>query len=108
MASGRAAYDIDGSELHRRVCEAAQLGATEVCLQGGIHPDYTGQTYLDIVRTVKEAAPEIHVHAFSPLEVDHGASTLGLPVDRYLSMLKEAGLDSLPGTAAQVLHEGVR
>ena len=108
VASGRAAYDIDGSELHRRVCEAAQLGATEVCLQGGIHPDYTGQTYLDIVRTVKEAAPEIHVHAFSPLEVDHGASTLGLPVDRYLSMLKEAGLDSLPGTAAEVLDEGVR
>jgi len=108
VASGRAAYDIDGSELHRRVCEAAQFGATEVCLQGGIHPDYTGQTYLDIVRTVKEAAPEIHVHAFSPLEVDHGASTLGLPVDRYLSMLKEAGLDSLPGTAAEVLDEGVR
>lgn len=108
VASGRAAYDIDGLELHRRVCEAAQLGATEVCLQGGIHPDYTGQTYLDIVRTVKEAAPEIHVHAFSPLEVDHGASTLGLPVDRYLIMLKEAGLDSLPGTAAEVLDEGVR
>ena len=108
VARGRAAYDIDGSELHRRVSEAAQLGATEVCLQGGIHPDYTGQTYLDIVRTVKEAAPEIHVHAFSPLEVDHGASTLGLPVDRYLIMLKEAGLDSLPGTAAEVLDEGVR
>jgi FO synthase len=88
--------------------EAAALGATEVCLQGGIHPDYTGQTYLDILRTVKKAAPTIHVHAFSPLEIDQGASTLNLPLDQYLSMLKEAGLDSLPGTAAEVLDERVR
>ena len=108
VASGRAAYDIDAEELHRRVEEAAALGATEVCLQGGIHPDYTGQTYLDILRTVKEAAPAIHVHAFSPLEIDQGASTLNLPLDQYLSMLKEAGLDSLPGTAAEVLDERVR
>ena len=108
VASGRAAYDIDAAELHRRVEEAVALGATEVCLQGGIHPDYTGQTYLDIVRTVKEAAPAIHVHAFSPLEIDQGASTLNLGLDQYLSMLKEAGLDSLPGTAAEVLDERVR
>ena len=108
VASGRAAYDIDAEELHRRVEEAAALGATEVCLQGGIHPDYSGQTYLDILRTVKEAAPAIHVHAFSPLEIDQGASTLNLPLDQYLSMLKEAGLDSLPGTAAEVLDERVR
>ena len=108
VASGRAAYDIDAEELHRRVEEAAALGANEVCLQGGIHPDYTGQTYLDILRTVKEAAPAIHVHAFSPLEIDQGASTLNLPLDQYLSMLKEAGLDSLPGTAAEVLDERVR
>lgn len=108
VAAGRAAYDIDAGELHRRVKEAAALGATEVCLQGGIHPDYTGQTYLDILRTVKEAASAIHVHAFSPLEIDQGASTLNLPLEQYLSMLKDAGLDSLPGTAAEVLDERVR
>jgi FO synthase len=108
VASGRAAYDIDAEELHRRVEEAEALGANEVCLQGGIHPDYTGQTYLDILRTVKAAAPDIHVHAFSPLEIDQGASTLNLPLNQYLSMLKDAGLDSLPGTAAEVLDERVR
>jgi len=104
----RTAYDIDAAELHRRVQEAASLGATEVCLQGGIHPDYTGQTYLDIVRTVKEAAPDIHIHAFSPLEIDQGAATLQLPVARFLEMLRDAGLRSMPGTAAEVLDEGVR
>ena len=104
----RAAYDIDAVELHRRVQEAASLGATEVCLQGGIHPDYTGQTYLDIVRTVREAAPDIHIHAFSPLEIDQGAATLQLPVARFLEMLRDAGLRSMPGTAAEVLDEGVR
>ena len=104
----RTAYDIDAAELHRRVQEAASLGATEVCLQGGIHPDYTGQTYLDIVRTVKEAAPDIHIHAFSPLEIDQGAATLQLPVSRFLEMLRDVGLRSMPGTAAEVLDEGVR
>jgi FO synthase len=108
VASGRTAYDLDGAELHRRVQEAAALGATEVCLQGGIHPDYTGQTYLDIVETVKTAAPDMHVHAFSPLEIDQGAKTLGLSLERYLGLLKDAGLDSLPGTAAEVLDERVR
>ncbi len=108
VASGRQAYDIDGEELRRRVLEAVELGATEVCLQGGIHPDYTGQTYIDIVRTVKQVAPEIHVHAFSPLEIDQGATTLGMAVDDYLGLLKEVGLDSLPGTAAEVLDAGVR
>ena len=108
VASGRRAYDIDAEELQRRVVEAVQLGATEVCLQGGIHPDYTGQTYIDIVRTVKEVAPEMHVHAFSPLEIQQGATTLGMPFDDYLGLLKEVGLDSLPGTAAEVLDKGVR
>ena len=93
----RTAYDIDAAELHRRVQEAASLGATEVCLQGGIHPDYTGQTYLDIVRTVKEAAPDIHIHAFSPLEIDQGAATLQLPVARFLEMLRDVGLRSMAG-----------
>ena len=108
VATGRMAYDLDGAELGNRVLEAVTVGATEVCLQGGIHPDYTGQTYLDIVRTVKEAAPDIHVHAFSPLEIEHGATTLGLSLEQYLRLLKEAGLDSLPGTAAEVLDERVR
>ena len=108
LASGRTAYDLDGAELYRRVQEAAALGATEVCLQGGIHPDYTGQTYLDIIETVKAAAPDMHVHAFSPLEIDQGAKTLGLSLERYLRLLREAGLDSLPGTAAEVLDERVR
>ena len=107
-ATGRAAYDIDAEELHRRVAEAADLGATEVCLQGGIHPDYTGQTYLDIVETVRQAAPEMHIHAFSPLEVDQGAQTLNMPVDDYIGLLKTAGLDSLPGTAAEVLDADVQ
>src|SRR5690606_10332655 len=80
----------------------------EVCMQGGIHPDYTGKTYLEICRIVKQAVPDIHVHAFSPLEVHHGATSLGIPVRDYLLQLKEAGLGSLPGTAAEILHDEVR
>ena len=101
-------YDIDGDELRRRTREAWALGATEVCLQGGIHPAYTGETYLSIVRAVKEAEAEVHVHAFSPLEIQHGATTLGLSIPEYLAALREAGLDTLPGTAAEILHDDVR
>ncbi|GAB5452075.1 MAG: bifunctional FO biosynthesis protein CofGH [Halioglobus sp.] len=101
-------YDISGEEIARRCDEAWSRGATEVCMQGGIHPDYTGQTYLDIVRTVKAATPQMHVHAFSPLEVSQGAHTLGIDIDTFLGRLKEAGLDTLPGTAAEVLHDEVR
>jgi FO synthase len=103
-----APYDLDLAEIARRAGEAWARGATEVCLQGGIHPDYTGATYLAIVRAVKEAAPAIHVHAFSPLEVWQGAKTLGVPLGRFLAMLKEAGLGSLPGTAAEILDDEVR
>jgi FO synthase len=103
-----APYNLDLGEIGRRVAEAWQRGATEVCLQGGIHPDYTGETYLDICRAVKDAAPDIHVHAFSPLEIHSGAATLGIPVGRYLRMLKGAGLGSLPGTAAEILDDEVR
>jgi FO synthase len=71
-------------------------------MQGGIHPDFTGDTYLDIVRVARGAAPHIHIHAFSPLEVHHGAATLGLGLREYLTMLRDAGLGSLPGTAAEV------
>jgi len=102
------AYNIDHAEIARRTIEAHERGATEVCLQGGIHPSYDGHTYLGIVRAVKEAVPQMHVHAFSPLEVDHGASTLGMPHAEYLAMLRDAGLSSLPGTAAEVLADDVR
>src|SRR6202030_3435850 len=86
------AYNLDLDEVARRTVEAAVAGATEVCLQGGIHPSFTGDTYLNIVRAVKEAVPWMHVHAFSPLEVRHGASTLALPLATYLERLRAAGL----------------
>lgn len=101
-------YDLSLDEIARRTAEAWERGATEVCMQGGIHPEYTGQTYLDILDAVKSAVPEIHVHAFSPLEVWQGAATLDLPLDEYLRALKEHGLGSLPGTAAEVLDDEVR
>ncbi len=102
------AYDLDDAEIARRVSEAWARGATEVCMQGGIHPDYTGDTYLHILRVVKDAAPGIHVHAFSPLEVSHGAATLGLTVEAFLGRLRDAGLGTLPGTAAEILDDEVR
>jgi FO synthase len=103
-----APYDLSLDEVARRTTEAWERGATEVCMQGGIHPSYTGQTYLDLLGVAKQAVPQIHVHAFSPLEVVHGASTLGLSVATFLGMLKDAGLGSLPGTAAEILDDGVR
>ncbi len=102
------AYLIDETEIGRRAAEAAQLGATEVCLQGGIHPQFDGHTYRRIVQVVREAAPNIHIHAFSPLEITHGAKTLGLPLEDYLQSLKQAGLSTLPGTAAEILDDEVR
>ena len=101
-------YDLDAAEIGRRTTEAWQRGATEVCLQGGIRPGYTGDTYLGIVAAVKSAVPQMHVHAFSPLEIWHGAATLSLPLADYLSRLKAAGLASLPGTAAEILDDEVR
>ncbi len=103
-----APYDITAEELATRCAEAWQRGATEVCLQGGIHPDYTGQTYLDILSTVRAATPGMHIHAFSPLEVWQGAATLSLDLRAYLRRLKAAGLNTLPGTAAEILHDEVR
>ena len=87
----------------RRTVEGRARGATEVCLQGGIHPDYTGKTYLAIVKAIKKAVPDMHVHAFSPLEISTGAQSLGISVREFLTQLKEAGLGSLPGTAAEIL-----
>ncbi|MCW1402488.1 5-amino-6-(D-ribitylamino)uracil--L-tyrosine 4-hydroxyphenyl transferase CofH [Novosphingobium sp. MW5] len=102
------AYNIDHAEIARRVIEARDRGATEVCLQGGIHPSYDGNTYRGIVAAVKAAVPEMHVHAFSPLEVHHGATTLGLSYVDYLTGLKQAGLATLPGTAAEILSDDIR
>jgi len=101
-------YDLEMTEIRRRVVEAWHRGATEVCMQGGIHPSYTGQKYLDICTAVKAAVPQMHVHAFSPLEIHQGAETLGIPVAEFLAMLKAAGLGSLPGTAAEILDDEVR
>ena len=101
-------YDLALEEIARRTVEAWQRGATEVCLQGGIHPAYTGDTYLTLLRTVKQAVPGMHVHAFSPLEIFHGAQTLGISVSAFLERLRVAGLGSLPGTAAEILDDGVR
>ena len=103
-----APYDLALDEVVRRSREAWDRGATEVCLQGGIHPDYTGATYLGICRAIKAALPDMHVHAFSPLEVTQGAATLGLSLHEFLSELKEAGLGTLPGTAAEILDDDVR
>ncbi len=101
-------YDLALEEVSRRVTEAWARGATEVCMQGGIHPAYTGETYLALLRAAKEAQPRMHVHAFSPLEVTHGARTLGLSIEAFLGRLRDAGLGSLPGTAAEILDDEVR
>lgn len=101
-------YDLDMAEVARRAREAVARGATEVCMQGGIHPAYTGDTYLELLETVKAVEPSLHIHAFSPLEVRHGAQTLGLDLETYLTRLKTAGLGSLPGTAAEILDDEVR
>jgi FO synthase len=101
-------YDISGQEIAQRCTEARARGATEVCMQGGIHPDYTGQTYLDILHTVRVAAPQLHIHAFSPLEVWQGAATLGIDIAEFLRQLRRAGLNTLPGTAAEILDDEVR
>jgi FO synthase len=102
------AYNLDLEEIARRTVEAEAAGATEVCLQGGIHPSFNGHTYLNIVRAVKQAVPAMHVHAFSPLEISHGARTLDLPLRNYLERLREAGLSTLPGTAAEILDDEIR
>lgn len=101
-------YDLAKDEIQRRTLEAWQRGASEVCMQGGIHPSYTGQTYIDICHAVKDAVPDMHIHAFSPLEVWQGAATLNLSLREFLGRLKAAGLATLPGTAAEVLDDDVR
>ncbi|MFK8250070.1 5-amino-6-(D-ribitylamino)uracil--L-tyrosine 4-hydroxyphenyl transferase CofH [Ancylobacter terrae] len=101
-------YDLDLAEIAQRAGEAWARGATEVCIQGGIHPAYTGAHYLAILAAVKAAVPQMHIHAFSPLEIWQGAASLGLPLRDFLGQLKAAGLGSLPGTAAEILDDEVR
>ena len=101
-------YLLTLEEMQGRVREAVTLGATEVTLQGGIHPDFDGEYYLDVARSVKDAAPDIHVHGFTALEVIEGAKRLGEPLDSYLVRLMDAGLRSLPGTAAEILDDEIR
>jgi FO synthase len=101
-------YLLTLDDIAERSRQAWDLGATEVCLQGGIHPDFDGDYYIDVARAVKAAAPDIHVHGFTALEVTEGAKRLGEPLDAYLGRLMDAGLRSLPGTAAEILDDPVR
>ncbi|MHB1929222.1 MAG: 5-amino-6-(D-ribitylamino)uracil--L-tyrosine 4-hydroxyphenyl transferase CofH [Acidimicrobiales bacterium] len=101
-------YLLDLDEIGRRVAEAEERGATEVCLQGGIHPKFDGDYYLDVIRAVRAASPTIHIHGFTALEVTEGARRLGEPLAGYLRRLKDAGLRTLPGTAAEILDDEVR
>jgi FO synthase len=102
------AYTLSLEQIGDRAVEAWQAGATEVCMQGGIHPDLPGTAYFDIAAEVKRRCPDLHVHAFSPMEVMNGASRTGLPVREWLIRAREAGVDSLPGTAAEILDDDVR
>jgi FO synthase len=101
-------YLLDLDEVARRVAEAEAMGCTEVCLQGGIHPSFDGDYYLDVVRAVRAGSPTIHVHAFSALEVREGARRSGVSLADYLTQLRDAGLRTLPGTAAEILDDEVR
>src|SRR5579859_1008831 len=102
------AYTLSLDEVGRRAEEAWALGATEVCMQGGIHPDLPGTAYFDLAREVKRRVPDMHVHAFSPMEVVNGASRTGLSIREWLQAAKDAGLGSIPGTAAEILDDDVR
>ncbi|WP_370413307.1 bifunctional FO biosynthesis protein CofGH [Streptomyces fradiae] len=102
------AYTLSLDQVADRAAQAWEVGAVEVCMQGGIHPDLPGTAYFDIARAVKERVPGMHVHAFSPMEVVNGAARTGLSIREWLTAAKEAGLDSIPGTAAEILDDEVR
>jgi FO synthase len=103
-----APYLLTLDDIAERVAEAADIGATEVCLQGGIHPDFDGDYYVDVISAVHQAVPDIHIHGFTALEVTEGAKRLQEPLESYLARLRDAGLHSLPGTAAEILDDKVR
>ncbi len=102
------AYEHDREEFARRVHGAVEYGASELCIQSGIHPDWTLEDYLGWLRFAKELAPQLHLHAYSPMEIAHMCDISGLPPSEVFAQLREAGLGSTPGTAAEVLHDGVR
>ena len=102
------AYSLSLEQVADRAEEAWDLGATEVCMQGGIDPELPGTAYFDLVAAVKRRVPEMHVHAFSPMEIVNGASRTGLSVEDFLVKAREAGLDTIPGTAAEILDDEVR
>jgi FO synthase len=102
------AYSLSFDEIRTRAREAVSVGATEVCIQGGIDPELPGSTYADIARAVAEAEPSLHIHAFSPMEIMNGVSRTGLSVREFLELIREAGVGSLPGTAAEILDDDVR
>ncbi|WP_437102691.1 bifunctional FO biosynthesis protein CofGH [Streptomyces sp. enrichment culture] len=102
------AYTLSLEQVADRAQQAWEVGAVEVCMQGGIHPDLPGTAYFDIAKAVKERVPGMHVHAFSPMEVVNGATRTGLSIREWLTAAKEAGLDSIPGTAAEILDDEVR
>jgi 7,8-didemethyl-8-hydroxy-5-deazariboflavin synthase CofH subunit len=102
------AYSLTPAQLGIKVREAVERGATEICLQGGLHPGLGLEDYLELVRTVKRISPYLHLHAFSPAELDHLSTKEGMPVEEVVKALKEAGLDSVPGTAAEILSDRVR
>jgi 7,8-didemethyl-8-hydroxy-5-deazariboflavin synthase CofH subunit len=102
------AYSLSFEEVVRRAREAWERGATEVCVQGGLPRDLDGFFYRDLLRAIKHAIPEMHVHAFSPMEIDYGVTKTGMPLRDYLQMMKDEGLGSIPGTAAEILDDRVR
>jgi FO synthase len=101
-------YTLTLSEVADKAEEAWQRGATEICMQGGIHPDLPGTFYLDLVRAVKDRVPAIHLHAFSPMEILNGATKLGVSFHEFLAEAKASGLDTIPGTAAEILDDDIR
>ena len=101
-------YTLTPDEVLNRTIEAHKNGASEVCLQGGIHPSYTGDFYIDLVKKIKSKLPDMHIHGFTPLEIWQGANTVNKSIENYLQELKEAGLGTLPGTAAEILDDRIR
>lgn len=101
-------YDLDDDEVVRRALQAQSVGATEVCVQAGLTPDRRGRRYPELIRAIKAAAPDLHIHACSPEEVRYNARLMRVGVAEYLAVLRDAGLDSLPGTSAEILDDALR